>query len=171
MTAWWRQWPQSPCGDFGFVCLSRFWMSQFVCTISPEGVVVQILVPLDNGRFVVTPLFEFRRLSANWQHHKMPKSIKWLQINENSPPNYPFLVSVFAVGINSKSFPWPIDSAPQTSTLTDSNEWRHLTTCYCWCITNSDSGRGLMMSLGEGTDMHSLTIDHICYICSTGDAI
>jgi len=37
-------------------------------------------------------------------------------------------------------------------------------------LTNDDGGRGLMMSLAEGTYKHSITIDRI-YVRRTGDAV
>ena len=44
-------------------------------------------------------------------------TLQWLQIAGNSLPKYPsavFPVSIYTVGINSKSFPWPVHSIQET---------------------------------------------------------
>jgi len=62
---------------------------------------------------------------------------QWLQIDGNSLPNDPSmgcLVSIFTIGINSESFPWPVhsiqESSPNSLHYRSDASWRHAAKCW-----------------------------------------
>ena len=60
----------------------------------------------------------FRKIFFNVSQFQAAVTPQWLQITKISLPKWPFtvfLVSISRVGINSKSFPWPIHSIQETS--------------------------------------------------------